>query len=175
MLYIIPFASQRRPPRRRSAARRALLTPRMFQVLERGLKAIPLSVDLWIHYLNHIKATRAEDHVYIRSQYERAIGKIFVLSCEASGVGFPWANVCSDVAEACGLEFRSDRLWESYIKWEAENGSALNVTNIYDRLLATPTLGYTSHFDKFVHYNESISAWLGFVNSFCCVKFIIFD
>lgn len=50
--------------------------------------------------------------------------------------------------DACGLEFRSDRLWESYIKWEAENGSALNVTNIYDRLLATPTLGYTSHFDK---------------------------
>uniref|UniRef100_A0A2A4JM39 Suppressor of forked domain-containing protein n=1 Tax=Heliothis virescens TaxID=7102 RepID=A0A2A4JM39_HELVI len=94
------------------------------EVLERGLKAIPLSVDLWIHFLNHIKTTRTEDHAYIRSQYERAI-------------------------EACGLEFRSDRLWESYIKWEAENGSALNVTNIYDRLLATPTLGYTSHFDNF--------------------------
>ncbi|KAM3956573.1 LOW QUALITY PROTEIN: pre-mRNA processing factor 39 [Aphomia sociella] len=94
------------------------------EVLERGLKAIPLSVDLWIHYLNHIKATRTEDHSYIRAQYERAI-------------------------DACGLEFRSDRLWESYIKWEAENGSALNVTNIYDRLLATPTLGYTSHFDNF--------------------------
>ncbi|XP_063627968.1 pre-mRNA-processing factor 39-like isoform X1 [Cydia splendana] len=94
------------------------------EVLERGLKAIPLSVDLWIHYLNHIKATRTEDHAYIKAQYERAI-------------------------EACGLEFRSDRLWESYIKWEAENGSALNVTNIYDRLLATPTLGYTSHFDNF--------------------------
>ncbi|KAG6449982.1 pre-mRNA-processing factor 39 isoform X2 [Manduca sexta] len=94
------------------------------EVLERGLKAIPLSVDLWIHYLNHIKATRNEDHAFIRTQYERAI-------------------------DACGLEFRSDRLWESYIKWEAENGSALNVTNIYDRLLATPTLGYTSHFDNF--------------------------
>ncbi|XP_075982541.1 pre-mRNA processing factor 39 isoform X2 [Anticarsia gemmatalis] len=94
------------------------------EVLERGLKAIPLSVDLWIHYLNHVKATRTEDHTFIRAQYERAI-------------------------EACGLEFRSDRLWESYIKWEAENGSALNVTNIYDRLLATPTLGYTSHFDNF--------------------------
>ncbi|CAH2045350.1 unnamed protein product, partial [Iphiclides podalirius] len=94
------------------------------EVLERGLKAIPLSVDLWIHYLNHIKATRTEDLAYIRAQYERAI-------------------------EACGLEFRSDRLWESYIKWEAENGTALNVTVIYDRLLATPTLGYTSHFDNF--------------------------
>ncbi|XP_049877646.1 pre-mRNA-processing factor 39 isoform X2 [Pectinophora gossypiella] len=94
------------------------------EVLERGLKAIPLSVDLWIHYLNHIKATRTEDHTFIRAQFERAI-------------------------EACGLEFRSDRLWEAYIKWEAENGSALNVTNVYDRLLATPTLGYTSHFDNF--------------------------
>ncbi|XP_052744188.1 pre-mRNA-processing factor 39 isoform X2 [Bicyclus anynana] len=94
------------------------------EVLERGLKAIPLSVDLWIHYLNHIKATKTDDHAFIRAQYERAI-------------------------EACGLEFRSDRLWESYIKWEAENGSALHVTDIYDRLLATPTLGYTSHFDNF--------------------------
>lgn len=46
----------------------------VFQVLERGLKAIPLSVDLWIHYLNHIKSTRTEDHAFIRSQYERAIG-----------------------------------------------------------------------------------------------------
>lgn len=52
------------------------LTLHLFQVLERGLKAIPLSVDLWIHYLNHVKATRAEDHTYIRSQYERAIGKL---------------------------------------------------------------------------------------------------
>ncbi|CAF4911516.1 unnamed protein product [Pieris macdunnoughi] len=94
------------------------------EVLERGLRAIPLSVDLWIHYLNHIKSTRSEEHAHIRSQYERAV-------------------------EACGLEFRSDRLWESYIKWEAENGSALNVTEIYDRLLSTPTLGYTSHFDNF--------------------------
>lgn len=94
------------------------------EVLERGLKAIPLSVDLWIHYLNHIKTIKTDDHVFIRSQYERAI-------------------------EACGLEFRSDRLWESYIKWESENGSALNVTNIYDRLLVTPTLGYTAHFDNF--------------------------
>lgn len=53
----------------------------MFQVLERGLKAIPLSVDLWIHYLNHIKSTRTDDHTYIRSQYERAIGKFSVLFC----------------------------------------------------------------------------------------------
>ncbi|XP_045777059.1 pre-mRNA-processing factor 39 isoform X1 [Maniola jurtina] len=108
------------------------------EVLERGLKAIPLSVDLWIHYLNHVKSTKTDDHAFIRSQYERAI-------------------------EACGLEFRSDRLWESYIKWEAENGSALHVTNIYDRLLATPTLGYTSHFDNFQEHvmSEPVSGVVG--------------
>lgn len=26
--------------------------PRLLQVFERGLKAIPLSVDLWLHYIN---------------------------------------------------------------------------------------------------------------------------
>lgn len=62
----------------RGAARRSLgaaLIDLVLQVLERGLKAIPLSVDLWIHYLNHVKATRTEDHAYIKSQYEKAIGK----------------------------------------------------------------------------------------------------
>jgi pre-mRNA-processing factor 39 len=44
--------------------------------------------------------------------------------------------------------FRSDRLWESYIKWETENKNLQQVTAIYDRLLTTPTQGYTSHFDK---------------------------
>lgn len=94
------------------------------EVFERGLKAIPLSVDLWIHYLTYVKTSRPDDEDYIRSQFERAI-------------------------TACGLEFRSDRLWESYIKWETEAKRFQQVTAIYDRLLATPTQGYTQHFDNF--------------------------
>jgi len=47
-----------------------------------------------------------------------------------------------------GVCYRSDRLWESYIKWETEGKRLQNVTNLYDRLLATPTQGYTNHFDK---------------------------
>nr|CAD7456511.1 unnamed protein product [Timema tahoe] len=43
---------------------------------------------------------------------------------------------------------RSDRLWESFIKWETEGKRLQNITAIYDRLLATPTQGYTNHFDK---------------------------
>uniref|UniRef100_A0A6P7FHV5 Pre-mRNA-processing factor 39 n=1 Tax=Diabrotica virgifera virgifera TaxID=50390 RepID=A0A6P7FHV5_DIAVI len=94
------------------------------EVFERGLKAIPLSVDLWIHYLTYVKVTRTDDEEFIRSQFERAV-------------------------TSCGLEFRSDRLWDSYIKWESEAKRLQKVTAIYDRLLGTPTQGYTTHFENF--------------------------
>ncbi|KRT80607.1 hypothetical protein AMK59_5862 [Oryctes borbonicus] len=94
------------------------------EVFERGLKAIPLSVDLWIHYLTYVRAVKPEDEEFIRSQLERALA-------------------------ACGFEFRSDRLWVSYIEWEASNKRLQLATAIYDRLLATPTQGYTAHFDNF--------------------------
>ncbi|ENN70248.1 hypothetical protein YQE_13031, partial [Dendroctonus ponderosae] len=100
------------------------------EVFERGLKAIPLSVDLWIHYIAYVKATKGEDEEYVRSQFERALA-------------------------ACGLEFRSDRLWDSYIKWETDGKRLNKVTGIFDRLLVTPTQGYTTHFDNF---QEHVSA-----------------
>lgn len=99
-------------------------------MFERGLKAIPLSVDLWIHFLNYSKATYPDDEDHLRTQFEKAIN-------------------------ACGMEFRSDRLWESYIKWENEGKRLQNVTNLYDRLLAMPTQGYTNHFDNFQEHISS--------------------
>ena len=48
---------------------------------------------------------------------------------------------------AAGLDFRSDRLWQMYIKWEKEDGSLQRVTALYDRLLANPTQLYRHHFD----------------------------
>ncbi|XP_008195405.1 pre-mRNA-processing factor 39 isoform X2 [Tribolium castaneum] len=100
------------------------------EVFERGLKAIPLSVDLWIHYLTYVKTTKPDDEDYIRSQFERAIA-------------------------ASGLEFRSDRLWDSYIKWETEGKRLQHVTSIYDRLFTTPTQGYTTHFENFQEHITS--------------------
>ncbi|XP_055630976.1 pre-mRNA-processing factor 39 isoform X2 [Toxorhynchites rutilus septentrionalis] len=94
------------------------------EVFERGLKAIPLSVDLWIHYLVHVRTNHADDETMIRSQFERALA-------------------------ACGLEFRSDKLWEAYIKWENESKRVDKVVALYDRLLVTPTQGYANHFDHF--------------------------
>lgn len=92
------------------------------------MKAIPLSVDLWIHYLTHVKQGYVDNEEYIRSQFERAV-------------------------TACGLEFRSDKLWEAYIKWETETKRLKNVINVYNKLLATPTQGYSSHFEKYVQLN----------------------
>lgn len=92
-------------------------------MFERGLKAISLSVDLWIHYITYCKDSHGDNHEFILGQFERALN-------------------------ACGLEFRSDKLWEAYIRWELEGKRFKNVTAIYDRLLATPTQGYNSHFDK---------------------------
>lgn len=50
-------------------------------MFERGLTAIPLSVDLWIHYLNYCKATYPDDEEFLRKQFQKAL-------------------------DACGLEFR---------------------------------------------------------------------
>ncbi|XP_070503379.1 pre-mRNA-processing factor 39 isoform X2 [Chironomus tepperi] len=94
------------------------------EVFERGLKAIPLSVDLWIHYLTYAKQKYQDDRDAIRNQFERALN-------------------------FCGLEFRSDKLWEGYIRWELEGKDLLKVIDIYDRLLATPTQGYKTHMDNF--------------------------
>lgn len=80
-------------------------------------------MDLWIHYLSHVKSCHTDDENYIRSQFERAI-------------------------EACGLEFRSDKLWDAYLKWENEGKRYQRMVTIYDRLLAIPTQGYSGHFDK---------------------------
>ncbi|XP_026674296.1 pre-mRNA-processing factor 39 isoform X2 [Ceratina calcarata] len=100
------------------------------RVFDQGLKAISLSVDLWLHYINHCKTVYEKDEEKLREQYERAI-------------------------QACGLEFRSDRLWESYVKWELEGKRLSRVTALYDRLLCTPTLGYISHFDAFQEFVSS--------------------
>ncbi|KAI4484640.1 hypothetical protein M0804_007206 [Polistes exclamans] len=99
-------------------------------VFDQGSKAISLSVDLWLHYINHCKTVYEKDEEKLREQYERAI-------------------------QACGLEFRSDRLWESYIKWELEGKRLSRVTALYDRLLCTPTLGYISHFEAFQEFVSS--------------------
>uniref|UniRef100_A0A8C9S5P2 Pre-mRNA-processing factor 39 n=1 Tax=Scleropages formosus TaxID=113540 RepID=A0A8C9S5P2_SCLFO len=98
------------------------------EVYRQGLQAIPLSVDLWLHYINFLKETAdpsdTEAEATIRSAYEHAV-------------------------LAAGTDFRSDRLWESFINWETELGNLVNVTAVYDRVLGIPTQLYSHHFQRF--------------------------
>ncbi|KAK7483566.1 hypothetical protein BaRGS_00025240 [Batillaria attramentaria] len=103
------------------------------EVFERGLKAIPLSVDLWLHYINFNTSEFANEEnaeEKLRKLYERAIA-------------------------ASGTDFRSDKLWDSYIAWEKSKEHLKAVTTLYDRLIKVPTQLYSHHFDNFkAHINK---------------------
>ncbi|XP_069064821.1 pre-mRNA-processing factor 39 isoform X1 [Pleurodeles waltl] len=98
------------------------------EVYRRGLQAIPLSVDLWIHYVNFLTETLEpggfETNSTIRATFEHAV-------------------------LAAGTDFRSDRLWEMYINWESEQGNLKEVTVLYERILNIPTQLYSHHFTRF--------------------------
>jgi len=95
-------------------------------VFERGIQAIPLSTDLWVHFLNYVKTADEykEDKEFIRAQYERAV-------------------------EACGREWRSDKLWDHYVKFETDNKNLENVFKLYQRILKNPTQGLSHQFEMF--------------------------
>ncbi|MFH4983177.1 hypothetical protein AB6A40_009886 [Gnathostoma spinigerum] len=108
---------------------------RSVKVYEYGVSAIQLSVDLWLHYIAFIRE--------IVQHQENSIEKTRVLYNRA--------------LEACGLEFRSDKLWEEYISWELNNNEPNRVGLLYDQLLSIPTLMYSNHFGRyqaFVNSNE---------------------
>ena len=111
------------------------------KVFERGVKAISLSADLWIHYLNHVREVYKDQPDFIRAQYERAMS-------------------------ACGREWRSDKLWDHYVKWETkivdgtgeENEEVPGnegekhydrVVKLYGRILRNETQGLSHQFDMF--------------------------
>ena len=121
----------------------------LMQVFRRGLQAIPLSVDLWIHYLNYVRATRESEPEYVRQQFEEALRTV--------GLEFRYASTLFILALGMGhfmttllllLCCRSDKLWEHYINYEKDCGNIRNLLTIYDQLLATPTQSYLQHYNK---------------------------
>ncbi|XP_039504709.1 pre-mRNA-processing factor 39 isoform X2 [Pimephales promelas] len=107
--------------------RRAGHNDKAEEVCERGLKAIPLSVDLWIHYINLLLGTlnmNLPDSICrIRSVFEEAVA-------------------------ATGWDFNSDRLWDLFAEWEKEQANLKFMTNVYDRVLRVPTQLYNTHYEK---------------------------
>ncbi|XP_077319687.1 pre-mRNA-processing factor 39 isoform X1 [Lithobates pipiens] len=104
------------------------------EVYRRGIQAITLSVDLWIHYLQFLKETLdpadPETCNTLRGTFEHSI-------------------------MSAGLDFRSDKLWEMYIAYETEQGNLSGVTSIYSRLLSIPTQLYAHHSQRFKEHIQS--------------------
>ncbi|KAI6189974.1 hypothetical protein M3Y97_00066500 [Aphelenchoides bicaudatus] len=102
-------------------------------VYERGVKSIPLSVDLWLGYIGFIKeigAGQKQATAKTRAVYMRAL-------------------------DSCGLDFRSDKLWTQYIEYEISVGDYMRASQVYDILLGTPTMNYVEHFERYKQFVAS--------------------
>jgi len=93
------------------------------EIFEEGVAAIPLSVDLWTYFIHFIAEWKQEDPESIRLIYQRAV-------------------------EACGKEFRSDKIWEAYVEWEKQNDKT-KVLAVYKQLLGTVVQRHQRHYDRF--------------------------
>uniref|UniRef100_U3FZ65 Pre-mRNA-processing factor 39 n=2 Tax=Micrurus TaxID=8634 RepID=U3FZ65_MICFL len=104
------------------------------EVFQRGLQSIPLSMDLWIHYINFLQSTldmnQPDSAQKICGTFEAAVA-------------------------AAGVDFRSDKLWEMYVEWQKDQGDLKAVTSIYDRVLSTPTQLYSHHWENFKDHLSS--------------------
>ncbi|XP_038073858.1 pre-mRNA-processing factor 39-like isoform X2 [Patiria miniata] len=106
--------------------KKAKNTEKAQEVFETGMKAIPLSSDLWMQYIQFVGQTASPEEVTdrLRSVYSKAIA-------------------------AAGTDFRSDKLWDMYINFEKDKQEWQRVTKVYDQLLTIPTQLYSHHFEKF--------------------------
>merc|ERR1719341_1930694 len=101
---------------------------RALAILHRGLEAIPLSVDLWLSYL--------ELYHKMYNSHE-GFNDLFRAQCEKA-------------VASCGLDYRSDSLWEYYIEREAAAGNLRFATDLFRRVIGIPTKLYNKHWDNFI-------------------------
>ncbi|XP_075426044.1 pre-mRNA-processing factor 39-like isoform X2 [Ascaphus truei] len=104
------------------------------EVYSRALQSFPLCVDLWIQYIIYLKDTL---DMTLPESAERVRG------------------VFKSAVASAGLNFHSDKLWELYTKWEAEQGNLRAVTALYDHVLRVPTNLYRQHYDSFKEHVSS--------------------
>ncbi|XP_043222809.1 uncharacterized protein LOC122382017 [Amphibalanus amphitrite] len=100
------------------------------QILERAVRAIPLSVDLWMCLLNLVREMVKGQKTAQEQTRE----------------------LCERAVRSAGSQFRSDALWECVIQWEASQSTLSGVTAIYRRLLKIPTRLYNRHWDNFLQH-----------------------
>ena len=104
------------------------------EVYERGVAAVPYSVDLWTHYCAHAVGARADaDHV--RGLFERGLAYV-------------------------GTDWLSHPLWDAYVDFEQNSGcgSPRHVAEVYTRVLQVPSRELDRYWTKFCEYVEGRKA-----------------
>lgn len=91
-------------------------------IYERAVRAVPLSVELWKSYCGHLKASPLRlDANYVerlRETYERAVFSV-------------------------GRDAQAAALWDSFLEFEADNGSPETVCRLYRRMVGEESTGRT--------------------------------
>ncbi|XP_063902278.1 pre-mRNA-processing factor 39-like [Zophobas morio] len=99
------------------------------QVFERGVQAIPLSLDLWVHYLTFYKSYSEATQESIKDLFDRAV-------------------------LTCGLDWKAQALWDLYISWEEFMGHYVKVFSLYKRVMVLPLEGHISYPPRFYKFFE---------------------
>uniref|UniRef100_A0A7E4VQ74 Suf domain-containing protein n=1 Tax=Panagrellus redivivus TaxID=6233 RepID=A0A7E4VQ74_PANRE len=102
-------------------------------VFEKGVSEIPLSVDLWISYVDYLKS--------LASNKRDAVKKLRHLFMRA--------------AQGCGSDFRSDPIWTRFIDFEIEHVEYQRAMAVYDLIFTTPTIGFAEHWTRFTDFINS--------------------
>eukprot|EP00238_Polyblepharides_amylifera_P000598 CAMPEP_0196571348 /NCGR_PEP_ID=MMETSP1081-20130531/1521_1 /TAXON_ID=36882 /ORGANISM="Pyramimonas amylifera, Strain CCMP720" /LENGTH=772 /DNA_ID=CAMNT_0041888251 /DNA_START=88 /DNA_END=2406 /DNA_ORIENTATION=- len=95
-------------------------------VYERGVAAIPYSVDLWLHYCNYY-LDLATDPSAVRSLFERGLAYV-------------------------GTDFNSHPLWDKFLEFELAQGTPKHVAKIYSQTLQIPLLKLDTYWEGLVAY-----------------------
>ena len=74
-------------------------------------------------------------------------------------LNYLYFSLFEDAIQAAGIEFRSNKLWDAYIEWEKSQGNLKHVTEIYDRLIALPTLNPLKNWRRYVSFYTCKSNW----------------
>uniref|UniRef100_A0AC34QR64 Suppressor of forked domain-containing protein n=1 Tax=Panagrolaimus sp. JU765 TaxID=591449 RepID=A0AC34QR64_9BILA len=109
---------------------------RSLEVYERAVTETPLSVDLWLSYFDFLKD--------IASNANKKMNLVKKLR-----------HSCLRAAQGCGKDFRSDAIWTRFVDFEIEHHEYQRAMSLFDLIFTTMTLGYASHWDKFVEFIQN--------------------
>lgn len=103
-------------------------------VYERGVAAIPYSVDLWTHYCTFAIGQR-HDGETVRGLFERGLAYV-------------------------GMDWLAHPLWDKYLDFEANsgNGTPAHVAALYSRVLQMPLRELDKYWTGFVEYVDGKKA-----------------